>query len=336
MSTIIKGNEYMQAVLYTGTGNAQSISCGFQPDMVWIKSRSAATNHKITDSVRGATKALISNTISTESTDSTGITAFTSTGFTLGASTDYNNSSATYVAWCWKAGGAAVTNTSGTIASQVSANPEAGFSIVTYTGNGIAGATVGHGLGVKPSFFVTLARSSAQSRLVYSSTINATNYLILNATDASAATSTAFNNTEPTSSVFSLGTSTTCNGSGTTYVAYCWAEIAGFSKFGRYTGNGSDNGTFVYTGFLPKYVLIKRTDSADQWMLHDTGRNPRNTMTSSLYLNLANVEDQSWFVDALSNGFKIRSGGSTAMNTNNGNYTYIAFAESPFKYVNAR
>lgn len=338
MSTIVKGSNYMQAVLYTGTGATQTISgLDFQPDLVWIKSRSAATDHKLTDAVRGVTKALVSNSTAAETTDTTGITAFTSTGFTLGANSTYNNSGATYVAWCWKAGNTTSSNTNGTITSTVSVNASAGFSVVTYTGTGVA-ATVGHGLGVAPQFIIVKIRNTVAEWYVKPVVISgaSNNTLKLNSTDAATTANNYWNSTAPTSSVFSLGADGGVNSSGNTFVAYCWAPIAGYSAFGSYTGNGSDNGPFVHLGLKPKWVLIKRTDSVDNWILHDTGRNTYNTMTSDLYPNLANAEDQSWYVDSLSNGFKVRSGGSTAMNTNGGTYVYACFAENPFKNALAR
>ena len=336
-STIKQGNKVMDATLYTGNLTGQTITntAGFKPDLVWAKSRSAATDNKLVDSVRGATLALVSNSTAAETTDLTGIVSFNSNGFTLGTSTTYNNLAATYVGWQWQAGqGSSSSNTSGTITSTVSVNASAGFSVVTYTGTG-ANATVGHGLGVAPTFMIVKNRSVAYDWRVYHSSINNTSFLNLSTTDAAAASATTWNNTSPTSSVFSIGTAINVNNSGSAFVAYCWAEIAGYSKFGSYSGNGSDNGPFIYCGFLPKWVLIK-SQGVDVWMLHDTGRNTYNTMTSDLYPNLSSAEDQSWFVDALSNGFKIRSGGSTAMNSNGVPYVYMAFAENPFKNSLAR
>lgn len=335
MSTIVKGSNYMQAVLYTGTGATQTISgLDFQPDFVWIKSRSAATDHKLTDAVRGVTKALVSNSTAAETTDTTGITAFTSTGFTLGASSTYNNSGATYVAWCWKAGGAAVTNTAGTITSQVSANPSAGFSVVTYTGTG-ANATVGHGLGVAPKLIIVKARNQAFNWSVYSALLGNQQFVRLNTADSVQASALIWNATTPTSSVFSLGAAAGVNGPGDTHVAYCWSEIDGFSKFGSYIGNGSADGPFVYTGFKPKFVLIKSSTSAFNWMLIDGARNTYNLSGSRLIPNLSDAEANDNGLDILSNGFKLRSiDGST--NVSGGTMVYAAYAENPFKNSLAR
>jgi hypothetical protein len=334
--SIINGSKVMQAVLYTGTGATQTIAVGFQPDLVWIKSRSAATDHKLTDSVRGATKALISNSTAAETTDSTGITAFTSNGFTLGASSVYNNSGATYVAWCWQAGqGTSSSNTNGTITSTVSVNASAGFSVVTYTGTGVA-ATVGHGLGVAPAFIINKSRSAVISWAVYHSALTGTAGIFLDQTSGSVTNSGYWNNTNPTSSVFSIGNSTLVNVSSQTQVAYCWAEIAGFSRFGSYTGNGSTDGVFVYTGFRPKFVIIKRTDTTGDWYTFDTSRDPYNATAQGLSPNSAAVEaSYTGWGDLLSNGFKIRRTDG-AWNASGGTYIYMAFAETPTKFSLAR
>ena len=342
MPTIVKGSDHMQAVLYTGTGATQTISgLNFQPDLVWIKSRSAATDHKLTDAVRGVTKALVSNSTAAETTDTTGITAFTSTGFTLGANSTYNNSGATYVAWCWKAGNTTSSNTNGSITSTVSVNASAGFSVVTYTANGTTG-TIGHGLGVTPQFIVVKARSSAQRWTVFHvSTSNA--YIYLNETFAAETANAAnrFGNNsavvQPTSSVFTIGSSTDVNSSGNTYVAYCWTPIAGYSAFGSYTGNGSTDGTFVYTGFQPKWVMIKRTDSGNNWFILDTARNTYNLSNAQLLPNSSAAESTNTDcnIDILSNGFKLRTA-LDASNGSGGTYIYAAFAANPFKNSLAR
>lgn len=322
MPVIKKGSDYMQAVTYTGNGSTQTINVGFQPDLVWIKSRSAATDNKLVDSVRGATLALSSNTTGAEATDSTGITAFTSTGFTLGANSTYNTNGATYVAWCWKKG----------------ATP--GFDIVTYTGNGTAGRTVAHSLGVAPSFAIFKKRASGTNNwLVWSAARPlAMGYLNLtNAFDASGAT-WAFNGVQPTSSVVTLGSDDTNNGNGSTYVAYLFAEIPGFSKFGSYTGNGSTDGPFVYCGFRPRYIMIKKTDAASPngWEIWDTARDTYNQAYKRLWANLSDAENTTTpEADILSNGFKVRTV-SNDVNTSGGTYIYAAFAENPFKYSLAR
>ena len=338
MSTIVKGSNYMQAVLYTGTGATQTISgLDFQPDLVWIKSRSAATDHKLTDAVRGVTKALVSNSTAAETTDTTGITAFTSTGFTLGANSTYNNSGATYVAWCWKAGGTTSSNTNGTITSSVSVNASAGFSVVTYTGTGV-NATVGHGLGVAPKLIICKARSTTGSWQTYHASLTGTTGIFLDLTSAAFASSVYWNNTNPTSSVFSIGTSSFVNVASQTQVAYCWSEIDGFSKFGSYTGNGSADGPFVYTGFRPKFLLIKSTAATGNWWMYDTSRSTYNLASVFLYANAsdAEVSDTTNGLDMLSNGFKLRVVGNYQPNTNGGTFIYAAFAENPFKNALAR
>ena len=329
----------MDATLYTGTGASASITntASFKPDLIWIKSRSAATDHKLTDSVRGATKGLISDTSGAETTDTQGLTAFNSNGFTLGTDTNYNNTSATYVGWQWQAGaGTSGSNTNGSITSTVSASTTSGFSIVTYTGTG-ANATVGHGLGVAPSMVIVKKRSAIGNWVVYHVGLtNATYYILLNGTSPQAVAATVWNSTAPTSSVFSIGTDTDVNASASTNVAYCFAPIAGFSAFGIYTGNGSTTGPFIYTGFQPKWILIKRSDTATtaSWDLYDTTRNPYNSANLFLNPNSSAVEGTATSLNALSNGFQLVSTPAD-LNASGGTYIYAAFASSPFKYNNA-
>jgi hypothetical protein len=276
-STIVKGNTVMDATLYTGTGSSLSVTNAgsFQPDLVWVKGRSGATDHAWYDSVRGTTKQIESNNANAETTEAQGLTAFGTGGFTVGTLAQMNTSAATYVGWQWQAGqGTNTSNTSGTITSTVSVNTTAGFSVLTYTGTG-ANATVGHGLGVAPKMIIVKDRTTATNNFqVYHASIGNTTCLRLNLTNASAAANAVFwNNTSPTSSVFSLGTYVDGNQSGDSFVAYCWAEIAGFSKFGSYTGNGNANGPFVYTGFRPKWIMIKCSSAAaNDWPIIDTTR----------------------------------------------------------------
>ena len=340
-NTIVKGNTVMDATLYTGNGSTQTITnaAGFKPDLVWVKGRSNATDNELTDSVRGVTKSLISNSTAAEATDTQGLTAFNSNGFTLGTDANYNGSGRTFVGWQWQAGqGTTSSNTNGTITSTVSVNASAGFSVVTYTGTG-ANATVGHGLGVAPSWIIVKSRSaSGQDWRVYTATVGNTGVVTLNSDGAAVINQSGFwNNTSPTSSVFSVGGSASTNGSGTTYVAYCWTPIAGYSAFGSYTGNGSADGPMIYTGFRPKFVLIKSTTSANDWIIEDTARNTYNVSNSKLSPNTSGAEftDTSAVgIDFLSNGFKIR-GTDGSINTSN-TYIYAAFAENPFKNALAR
>jgi hypothetical protein len=339
--TIPAGNLFMNATTYTGTGASLAVTNGatgqsFQPDFVWVKGRSGATDHALYDSVRGVQNQLESNNTDAETAEATGLTAFGSNGFTVGALAQMNTSAATYVGWQWKAGGTAVSNTDGTISSQVSANTTSGFSVVTYTGTGSA-ATIGHGLGVVPRMVIVKNRDAADAWQVYHAANTAnpeTDYLVLNTTAATADAADRWNDTLPTSTVFSIGNGVEVNTSTEKYVAYCWSEIAGFSAFGSYTGNGSANGTFVYTGFRPRFVMIKvSSGSTGPWNIIDTARDPFNLSTKGLYADLADAEDSSRVMDILSNGFKFRG---TPGNTSGATFIYMAFAENPFKYANAR
>ena len=341
-STIVKGNTVMDATLYTGNSGTQSIvnTAGFKPDFVWLKSRSNALNHNLFDSVRGVQTVLATNSTGADNYAGTGeLTAFNSNGFTLVNSGTYqtNQSTYTYDAWQWQAGqGTNTTNTAGSITSTVSANPTAGFSVVTYTGTG-ANATVGHGLGVAPKMIIFKVRSNGTyGWYCYNASIGATNHLVLNTTAASSSSSFLFNDTAPTSSVMTVGTSAGTNQSGETYVAYCWSEVAGFSKFGSYTGNGSSDGTFVYLGFRPKFVMIKRTSSTGGWVMLDTSRDPYNDVDNYLYADSSAADaGSSNVLDINSNGFKIRNSW-TDINGSGSSYIYMAFAENSFKNALAR
>ena len=341
-STILAGNKVMDATLYTGTGANLTVTNtgGFKPDLVWVKGLSIAYDNKLTDSVRGATNALVSNTTAAETVDSTGLTSFNSNGFTLGVSGIYNNGTTTYDAWQWQAGqGSTSSNTNGSITSTVSVNASAGFSVVTYTGTG-ANATVGHGLGVAPQFIIVKARTQAYNWWVYHNSIGNTNYLILNTTDAAQSTVTGWNSTTPTSSVFSVGTALNTNASSASMLAYCWTPIAGFSAFGSYVGNGSADGPFIYLGFRPKWIMIKAITSGPNWEILDTSTNPINVASNNTFANLNNAQFTGYtFGDFVSNGIKIRDGSSgliTDRNSNGVTYIYAAFAENPLKNSLAR
>jgi hypothetical protein len=346
-STITNGAGYMAATTYTGNLTGQSITntasgASFQPDLVWIKSRSAATDNKLTDSVRGATNALISNTAGTETSDLTGVTAFNSNGFTLGVSTVYNNTGVTYVGWQWKAGGTSVSNTSGILTSQVSANTTDGFSVCTYTAPASSQAnSFGHGLGVAPSMVIAKNRSSGTGGLgwaVYHSSLGANQVLSLNTTAASATVS-GYWGSGMTSTVVGLptGASSTgfdnCTGN---MVAYCFAAVAGYSAFGSYVANGSTDGPFVYTGFRPRWVMVKdATTAGGYWEIHDTSRSTYNATTARLFPNTNNAELTGADIDFLSNGFKVRTTDGT-VNNSGSTVIYAAFAENPFKNALAR
>jgi hypothetical protein len=300
-----------------------------------MKGRSGATNHALYDSVRGTTLDLVSNSTAAETTQTTGLTTFGAAGFTVGALAKVNTSAATYVGWQWKAGGTAVSNTAGTITSSVSANTTAGFSVVTYTGTG-SNATVGHGLGVAPSMIIVKQRSAVQSWPVYHVSNGAANVVYLDLTNATAS-STAWQSTTPAATVFSIGTSAATNTNAATYVAYCWAPVAGYSAFGKYTGNGSADGPFIYTGFRPRWIMFKRTDTAGyNWHILDTSRSVSNAETLELYANLSDAETAYYSVlDGVSNGIKVRNA-DASVNASSGTYIYAAFAENPLKYANAR
>jgi hypothetical protein len=322
-------NQYFDSVLYTGTGAAQTITLpgAFQPDLVWMKARSAADNHVLMDSVRGTSAALFSDLTNAEVTNATRITSFNSNGFTLGSSASVNTSSATYVAWCWKAGGAAVANTSGTLTSQVSANTASGFSIVTYTGTATSGATVGHGLSAAPELIITKARNQTAGWYTYTTVIDGSmDYFFLNTDDAKGNSGL----TVPTSSVFyNDGWSASYN-----MLAYCFHSVAGYSKIGTYVGNGSADGPFIYTGFKPRFVMVKCSSTAGfRWIIWDTARDPVNFATRGLSPNLAGAEVTAFDADILSNGFKLRDLEGT-LNTSGDTYIYMAIADKPFGNVN--
>jgi hypothetical protein len=334
-STIKDGGEYMSALLFTATGSNQTITgAGFAPDFVWIKNRAtwAGNRHTLYDTVRGAQARLDSSTTEAEATDND-LFAFDADGF------QGNLSGTTYVAWSWNAGGSTVTNTSGSISTQVRANPTAGFSIVTYTGTG-ANATVGHGLGVAPRMVIVKKRSGSVSNwVVWITGFAGTEYLSLNLTDAKTTGATVWNSTVPTSTVFSIGTANQVNVVSETYVAYCFAAVAGYSAFGSYTGNGSTDGPFVFLGFRPRFVLFKRTDVVNDWVIHDSSRNTYNVVDDFLKPNLLNAEatyaTAGHGVDFLSSGMKLRTD-SAQINASTGTYIYAAFAENPFKNSLAR
>ena len=332
--------DYFNTVLYTGNGSTQSITgVGFQPDFVWTKGRNFAIDHGNWDSVRGATKHLRANGSAGEGTLTDELTSFDSDGFSLGASGNWitNRSGYTYVAWNWKANGSGVSNTDGSITSTVSANTDAGFSIVSYTGTGST-ATVGHGLSSAPEMILVKNRDSSYSWSVYFNGSGAAYLDLTDAFDAGARYTSHYNGTAPTSSVFSLGTSVGPNESGSDHIAYCFHSVEGFSKFGKYTGNGSTDGPFVYTGFRPAFVIWKRTDSTSDWNILDSARDPYNDVYKYLYAASnaeAGTSGSSYALDFVSNGFKIRGSGA-AYNTSGATIIYMAFAENPFKYSTAR
>jgi hypothetical protein len=328
-STIDKGSLYQNTVLYTGNNTGQSITgVGFQPDLVWNKGRSAAESHNVWDVLRGTTKGLVTNGQSGESTWATGLTSFDSDGWTMGELDSMNDGSVTYVGWNWKAGGAGSANTDGTINSTVSVNTTAGFSIVKYTGNTTAGATVGHGLGVKPAMIIVKVYDATNNWAVYHKSMGATKAMYLDSTHAET-TDAWLNDTEPTSSVFTLSGGNYGN-TANNHIAYCFAEVPGFSKFSQYTGAGGSNGAFIYTGFKPSFVIAKGSSTAGlNWFMADNKRSTAsgaNVNNRQLYVNLNNVDDTNADVDFLSNGFKWRRDGGD-INYGGRTYIYMAFGQ---------
>jgi hypothetical protein len=326
-----QAGEFFAPVTYTGNGTTQTITVGFQPDFVWIKNRGNSSDHGLFDVLRGVTRRLSSNTTAVENTIS-GLTAFTADGFTIGI--DYNNNNLPLVSWNWKANGAGVTNTAGSITSTVSANTTSGFSVVTYTATGSV-ATIGHGLGVAPRMVILKGRSGTTDWFVYHASIGATKGIYLNQTSAEITSANFWNNTAPTSTVFTAGTGV--GGSGVTMVAYCFAEVPGYSRFGSYTGNGSADGPFVFCGFRPRYVMIKRADATNNWILKDTTRAPYNADGNTLIADLPDSEygPSNTLIDELSNGFKCRDT-SASINFSGNTYIFMAFAEAPQKFALAR
>ena len=334
--TIADGSTVMDVKLYTGNGSTQTISgLNFSPDLVWIKQRSAVRSNWLTDTVRGNTKLLSSDQTAAEITETDCITAFNSDGFSLDADAGFNASAGTYVAWTWDAGSSTVTNTAGSISSQVRANASAGFSIVTYTGNA-SNATVGHGLGVAPSLYIVKARTSSGFTdfwSVYHRSLGATAYIKLNSTDAQTTGSTIWNSTAPTSTVFSVVSASIANENGVTYVAYCFAPVVGHSAMGSFTSGSSP---FVFTGFKPRFILAKGTGSGRIWNIYDSARDPYNAAGKILKAEDSGAEiDSPPRVDFLSNGFKVRSSSGAEPNVSD-TYIYYAVAEHPFQHARAR
>lgn len=328
--TIKNPGEYFNAVAYTGNGGTKSITgVGFQPDLVIIKDRTRAGNWSWQDSVRGSYRTLDSNTAQPENTSSNidFFSSFNSDGFTVKytASNGFNyeetnKSGDQYVAYCWKK------------------SATAGFDIVTYTGNGTAGRTVSHSLGVKPSMMIVKCRSTTASWQVYHRYMGATKVMWLDQNQAANTSSVRWNNTEPTSSVFTVGTDGGMNQNGATYVAYLWAEVEGYSRFGDYEANGnSTHGPFVYTGFKPRFIMVKDQEAAGEWYVKDTARSTYNPDNKALKMNLndSDSDNSIYQMDIYSNGFKIRTS-NTSINNNSKRYIYMAFAEDPFKYATAR
>ena len=332
-TTINKSTDYFDTKLYTGTGssNAQT-GLGFQPDWVWLKNRGATSNHFVNDVLRGITKELRPNLSNSQADDNQLLTSLNSDGFTLGTSGSANTNGNTYVAWNLKANGAGSANTDGSINSTVSVNTTSGFSISTYTGYG-GTSTVGHGLGVAPEMMIIKKTSGTQSWVVYHKSLGAGGFMYLNAAETFAANTTIWNNTSPTNNVFTIGALNEVNQSGQTYIAYCFAEKQGYSKFGSYVGNGNADGAFVYTGFKPAFILLKTsTIAGNDWHIFDSKRIGYNESNYSLKPNSTATEVTSLNIDLLSNGFKLR--GTQNDINGSGTYIYAAFAAAPLVGTN--
>ena len=325
----------------TFTGNhptGQSItSLNFSPDFVWIKDRAGTNWHYVFDTIRGTEKAIFTNATNAENTYSGTLTSFNSDGFTLGSDNATNQNGNGYVAWCWDAGSSTVTNTEGSITSQVRANASAGFSVVTYTGNG-NNATVGHGLGVLPGLIIIKGRNTTFDWRVWHPSFATGNDIQLNQTTSVGSAPTVFR-AAPTSTVISIGTGSAVNGNTNTYVAYCFAPVAGYSAFGSYTGNGSaTDGPFVYTGMRPRWVMVKVSSASGfDWLLFDSARDTYNATQLNLRPNLSTAESSQSanLIDFLSNGFKLRGDSTGSVNPNQ-TLIYAAFGEHPLQSSRAR
>ena len=332
------GKKHFDAVTYTANAGTQSLTTQFAVDFAWLKSRSNAYSHTVYDRNRGALQFLGTSNTAAEATSANSLTSFNSNGVTLG-NNENSNLSGSSIAWLWKAGGTPASNTAGSITSSVSANPTAGFSVCTWTGTGSA-ATIGHGLGVAPAMYITKQISATGDWFVYHQSVGATKGLFLELTNA-ATTNTYFNNTAPTSTVFSIGGGVGgLNASGVTQVTYCFAPVAGYSAFGSYTGNNTSDGPFVYLGFRPRFIMVKSSSTGGSatygWAMFDTSRENYNINRSMLVANVSDAENTTIDadLDILSNGFKVRYSPNYTNGPNT--YIYMAFAENPFKYANAR
>ena len=327
--TINNGKLYFNSKLYTGNGGTNVVTgVGFNSDFTWIKNRATTGNHALFDKINGVTKYLNSNNQNGLATSAPTLTAWSSDGFTIGSSTDLNGNGNGIASWNWLANGAGSANTDGDINSTVSANTTSGFSIVTYTGTG-SNATIGHGLGAAPSMIIVKDLSEDNyDWMVYHQSLGATKYIRLNLTSA-VSTSTVWQDTAPTNQVFSVvSNSSDVNKSGNNFIAYCFANVQGFSKMGSYVGNGSTNGTFIYTGFRPAFAMFKDTTSARDWAMLDNKRNTFNVMDKRLFPNNSDAENDTDILDFTSNGIKLRST-NTSVNVSGNTYIYMAFAENP-------
>jgi hypothetical protein len=341
-NALTQADDHFNTILYTGNGSSAQHTIGFRPNLVWGKKRSAAANNWLINDVGDVGKWMASDATDAEMSEASGTTFNANGSFTTASNDLFYNNNGTYVVWAWKGNGTgtAVSNSDGSVTTTVSANTTSGFSIVLYTGTG-ANATFGHGLGAVPKMIITKTRSHSGNWMVYhgaNTSAPETDFLKLDTTVATEDLNTVFNDTAPTSSVFSLGSNGDVNTSGRTQVAYCFAEVEGYSKFGSYTGNGNNDGTFVFTGFRPAFIMTKRTNSTSNWVIQDSVRQTFNPSDAWLRPNTNDAEGTTspdLDLDFVSNGFKIRNNG-TDNNISGSTYIYMAFAEEPFKYANSR
>jgi hypothetical protein len=337
---VVKSNTAFDAKLYTGNGTSLTVSeFGVSPDLVWIKGRSTAYSHYLFDTIRGATKMLYSESTSQEDTGATSLTAFTSNGFTVGTNIGVNNNATSHIAWAWDAGTTTVVNTAGSITANVRVNQSSGFSVVAYaiTSASATISTFGHGLGVVPNMVILKVRNTVDDWTVYHSSIATpnSNWITLNSIAAAGGSTSTFSQSSTTFGV--RETRLVGSGGSGNIIAYCFAAVPGFSAFGSYTGNGSADGPFVYTGFRPRFIMLKSsTVASTNWQINDTARDTYNVANKRLAPSAADAEATNFdFGDILSNGFKIRQTDQT-WNSNGQTYIYAAFAEQPFKYSRAR
>jgi hypothetical protein len=336
--TIADGSQHMNTVLYTAnnTDPHAITGVGFSPDLVWLKRRDGTGVHGLFDSVRGVSKYLQSNATAAEATLS-GVKSFDADGFTLGTGFNSTVGGSSMVGWCWKAGGAASSNSDGSITTSVSANPTAGFSIISYTGNATAGATLGHGLSSAPKFIICKNRDNGANNWGgYHVSLGGTHRIFLDNNNAAQDDDGNWNDTNPTASVITLGNGGITNSNTDDFIMYAWAEVEGFSKFGSYTGNANVDGPFIYLGFRPAFILEKRTDSAGAWYITDMTRDTYNPVNKYLMPDATNAEasgstSSGVYLDALSNGYKIRGTSAGQEYNRSGTYIYMAFAEQPFQ-----
>jgi hypothetical protein len=337
-TTIDDPSAYFHIQLYTGTGSSNAITndgnSDLQPDWIWLKDRSATNGHAVQDTSRGITNVLFTNGTDYENQyTNTVVDSVQSDGFTVSTNANSNTNTNNYVAWQWKANGGSrttFTESGDNPGGGYQANTTAGFSIVDFVGTG-ANGTVQHGLGVAPRWYIIKNRDRSANWQVYHEDNGNTHYIKLNGTGAKLDNNEIFNDTSPTSSVFSVGIDQSVNFNGENHIAYVFAEKQGFSKFGSYTANNNADGPFVYLGFKPAWLLIRRTDSAQNWNLHDNKRSTFNTTKADLFPNLSNAEEtgNGNFIDFLSNGFKLRAS-TNSLNASSGDFIYMAFAEHPF------